>query len=151
MKKEGIEPLLKRFSYQKGALVSLLQAIQERYSYLPAEVLEEVSERLAIPLANIYGVATFYAQFRFTPRGKHLIRVCHGTACHVNNAEMISSAVEDVLKIKDGETTADGKFTVERVACLGCCSLAPVMMIDGKTYGRLTREKVKKILKEIDR
>ncbi len=145
---EQANSLIQKFRHHKGTLVSLLQDIQEEYSYLPKEVLEQVAQELEIPLANIYGVATFYAQFRFTPRGKHLIRVCHGTACHVNGAPTISDQVENILGIKNGETTPDGKFSMENVACLGCCSLAPVMMIDDTTYGRLTRKKVEKILKE---
>jgi NADH-quinone oxidoreductase subunit E len=93
-------------------------------------------------------VATFYTQFRLKPAGKHLIRVCHGTACHVGGAGAISEALEEALQVKDGQTTSDGKFTLESVACLGCCSLAPVMMIDGETYGRLTKESAAKALKD---
>lgn len=143
----GLMNILKRYEAEKGATIPILQGIQEEYGYLPSEILERLSELTSIPLAQIYGVATFFAQFRFTPRGKHLIRVCHGTACHVNGAERISAAIEEALKIKEKETTPDGKFTVENVACLGCCSLAPVVMIDDKTFGRLTGEQIKKILK----
>ena len=96
--------------------------------------------------AEIYGVATFYAQFRFTPMGKHVMKVCHGTACHVQGADSLDTVVESRLGVAPGNTTADGNFTVERVACLGCCSLAPVVMIDGEVYGRLTGDKLGKIV-----
>jgi NADH-quinone oxidoreductase subunit E len=96
--------------------------------------------------AEIYGVATFYAQFRFTPMGKHVMKVCHGTACHVQGADSLDTVVESRLGVAPGKTTKDGQFTVERVACLGCCSLAPVVMIDGEVYGRLTGDKLGKIV-----
>ncbi len=147
MEDSGLLSVLYEHKEEKGAVIPILQGIQEKYGYLPPEILERFSELTSIPLAQIYGVATFFAQFRFEPRGKHLIRVCHGTACHVNGAERISSAIEEYLGIKEKETTLDGKFSVENVACLGCCSLAPVVMIDEKTYGRLTGEQIKKILK----
>lgn len=147
MDESGLMNVLKRYEGEKGAIIPVLQGIQEEYGYLPAEILERFSEITGTPLAQIYGVATFFAQFRFVPRGKHIIRVCHGTACHVNGAERISLAIEEALGIKEKETTPDGKFTVENVACLGCCSLAPVVMIDEKTYGRLTGQEIKKILK----
>ncbi len=127
--------------------VKILQELQVAYGYLPAAALEYVTKSTAISRRQIYGVATFYDQFRFVPVGRHLIRVCHGTACHVNGAKRISQVVEDLLGIKDRETTPDGLFTLETVACLGCCSLAPVMMIDDTTYGRLTPNEVRKIIK----
>jgi NADH-quinone oxidoreductase subunit E len=99
----------------------------------------------------MYGVATFYSQFRLNPVGKHIVKVCHGTACHVQNANAITDAIQEALKVSDGETTEDGLFTLESVACLGCCSLAPVMMIDDETYGKLTGDKAKKIIREIKR
>ncbi len=103
---------------------------------------------MGLPSSQVYGVATFYTQFRLKPVGKHLMRVCHGTACHVSGAVKISQALEDELKVGDGETTEDGKFTLETVACLGCCSLAPVMMIDSETYGRLTPDSARKAAKD---
>jgi len=109
--------------------------------------LRYVTEHTDISKQQIYGVATFYDQFHFTPMGRYLIRVCHGTACHVNGANRISQTVADALRIKNGETTVDGLFTLATVACLGCCSLAPVMMIDDVTYGRLTADKARKIIK----
>ncbi|MGB9561374.1 MAG: NAD(P)H-dependent oxidoreductase subunit E, partial [bacterium] len=119
MEDSGLLSVLYEHKEEKGAVIPILQGIQEKYGYLPPEILERFSELTSIPLAQIYGVATFFAQFRFEPRGKHLIRVCHGTACHVNGAERISSAIEEYLGIKEKETTLDGKFSVENVACLG--------------------------------
>lgn len=142
---------VERTGASREVCIKLLQEIQAAYGYLPAEALQYVTEHTAISRRQIYGVATFYDQFRFTPVGRHLIRVCHGTACHVNGANRISQVVQDILQIRNKETTADGLFTLETVACLGCCSLAPVMMIDDTTYGRLTPDEVRKILKDYSR
>lgn len=133
---------------EEGKLIPLLQQAQAEDGYLRTERLIEISHQTGIPLAQIYGVATFYAQFRFNPVGKHVIRVCHGTACHVSNAKAISEELENHLGIKDSETTADRLFTLETVSCLGCCSLAPVIMIDNTTYGNLNPNEVKKIVKQ---
>ena len=128
--------------------IPLLQEIQRRHSYLPEELVEAVAEESGIPVSKLFGVATFYSQFRFTPQGKHLIRICKGTACHVAGADTISLIIEQELGIQEGETTEDLLFSFESVACLGCCSLAPVLMIGDKIYGKLTTTKVKKIVKE---
>lgn len=128
------------------AAIPILQAIQEKYRFLPIEVLEHVCETTEISATELYGVATFYAQFRMTPVGEHLIKVCHGTACHVGGAGNLTEALQDELQVDAGGNTADMKFTVDRVACVGCCSLAPVVMIDSATYGRLDRKKVVKLL-----
>ncbi len=141
------DAVISRSGSDRDACIRILQGIQAEYGYLPMEALKHVVEHTGIAMHQIYGVATFYDQFRFTPVGKHMIRVCHGTACHVNGANAISSAVESTLKITNGETTEDGLFTLESVACLGCCSLAPVMMIDDTVYGRLTPAEAKKVLK----
>jgi len=127
-------------------VIPLLQAVQQRCGYLPREVLEGIAKRTGVSLTRIYGVATFYERFRFQPVGKHLIQACNGTACHVNGAKQIGRATHQTLQIKERETTADGLFTLETVACLGCCSLAPVMMIDDKVYGRLNPQRVQRIL-----
>lgn len=132
-----------------GALIPVLQKAQDAFGYLSADTLNGISMELDIPLSDIYGVVTFYSQFQLKPRGKHIIKVCHGTACHVGGSERISDTVADELKISHGETTPDGKFTLERVACLGCCSLAPCIMIDKETYGRLTSEKTRDIIRSI--
>lgn len=143
-----IRLILAKYRGNKGALIPVLQEVQSELGYLSPDSLKAIAEGLAIPLSQVYGVATFYTQFRLKPIGRHLVRVCHGTACHVGGAEKVSAAIEAGLGIKDGETTADGKFTVESVACLGCCSLAPVMMVDNETFGRLTPESAIKAVKE---
>lgn len=131
------------------SLITVLQKAQEIYGYLPRDVMYYVAERLGTTPAEVMGVATFYAQFRLTPKGKYLVMSCQGTACHVNGSERVSAAVSKYLGIENGQTTADGLFTLEHVACLGCCSLAPVIMINGEAYGNLTPERAIAILKEI--
>jgi NADH:ubiquinone oxidoreductase subunit E len=142
-----VDEAIARHGTKADVAIPVLQELQERYGYLPAEALKYLAEKTECTPAQIYGVVTFYAQFRLKPVGKHMVRVCHGTACHVRGAEHISAAVSDTLHVKEGETTADGLYTVERVACLGCCSLAPVVMIDETVYGRLTRSEVQKVFK----
>lgn len=144
-----IDPLIEKYKSKKGNLIPILQGTQDIYGYLPKEAFIKISELTGLKLSDMYGVATFYTQFRLNPVGKHIVKVCHGTACHVQNATAISEAVEDALGIKDGETTEDRLFTVESVACLGCCSLAPVMMIGDDTFGKLTGNQAVKIIKEI--
>lgn len=111
--------------------------------------MREIARVTGKAAAEIYGVATFYAQFRFTPIGKHVMKVCHGTACHVQGADSLDTVVEQKLGVKPGSTTTDGEFTIERVACLGCCSLAPVVMIDGEVYGRLAGDKLGRIVSSV--
>ena len=132
----------------EGALIPILQKIQNYYGYLPKRVLELISKKTGTPASRIIGAATFYSQFRFEPIGKYLIKVCHGTACHISGAEKVSDIFKDLLDVEEGKTTSDGLFTLERVACLGCCSLAPVVMVNKTTYGRLTPSKINKIIKE---
>ena len=129
-----------------GSLITVLQKAQGIYGYLPQDVLEYIAAALNIPPARVYGVATFYTQFRFQPVGKYFIELCKGTACHVNGADTIARTITEELGIADGETTADGLFSLKCVACLGCCSLSPVMMLNGETYGSLTPSKVRDIL-----
>lgn len=144
-----IKPVLDELAQVKGSLITILQKTQDIYGYLPKEAIEYISQRTGIAESEIMGVATFYTQFRLTPVGKYLIMLCQGTACHVNSSELILQTIRDELGIDDGETTQDGLFSLKCVACLGCCSLSPVMMINGDTYGSLTPEKTKKILKEL--
>ena len=144
-----IEPTLEHYAEVPGSLIAILQETQDIYGFLPMDVMEHIAEVTGTPLATIVGVATFYAQFRLEPVGKNLIMLCQGTACHVNGSELISSAITDELGIQDGQTTEDGLFSLKHVACLGCCSLSPVMMINGQTYGRLTPDKAKKVLRGI--
>lgn len=138
--------VLKKYAKKKGMLIPILQLTQKIYGYLPRESILIIAKETNTDVSQVYGVATFYAQFRLTPVGKHLIRVCHGTACHVSGAKRVTEVCEEELGIKDGETSENLTFTLESVACLGCCSLAPVMNIDEKTYGRLTDREVRKII-----
>lgn len=144
-----MDALIQKYRNRKGNMIPLLQGTQDLYGYLPREAFIRLSEELGMKLSDMYGVATFYAQFRLKPVGKHIIKVCHGTACHVQNATAISDSLEEALGIKDSETTEDGLFTLESVACLGCCSLAPVMMIGEDTHGKLTGASAVKIIREI--
>ncbi len=129
-----------------GSLVSILQRIQERYGYLHESVLDVLAKRINVPIGKVLGTATFYAQFRFAPIGKYMIRVCHGTACHISGASRLTDALKDELGINEKETTQNRLFTLERVACLGCCSLAPAVMIDERVYGGLTPDRIVKII-----
>ena len=148
-----LQPVLDKYAKVPGSLITILQQAQEIYGYLSVDVINHISEATGIKPAKIYGVATFYAQFRLKPIGKYLVMLCQGTACHVNGSELIEEAVCEYLNIKDGETTEDGVFTLNNVACLGCCSLAPVMMVKSaegdETYVNLTKDKVVEILAEI--
>ena len=139
---EGIE------EGNESLLIPALQAAQELFGYLSMPVLERISERLHIPLSRAYGVATFYAQFRFKPSGRNVVKVCRGTACHVRGSKGILEALERELKIKDGEATPDLKFSIETVACLGTCFLAPVMMVNEKYYGKLTTKKIRDVVSQ---
>ncbi|MBN2467501.1 MAG: NADH-quinone oxidoreductase subunit NuoE [Deltaproteobacteria bacterium] len=143
-----VDSVLDRFQGRKGALITILQQVQAEKGFLEEQALERVAKRVGISTARIYGVVTFYAQFRLTPIGKNLVRVCHGTACHVQNADGITEAVSQELHIENGETTPDRLFTLESVACLGCCSLAPVIMVGEKVYGKLSTDRVRKVIKE---
>ncbi|MBN2286586.1 MAG: NADH-quinone oxidoreductase subunit NuoE [Tissierellales bacterium] len=144
-----IDPVIEKYGSVKGSLINMLQAIQEIYGYLPQSAMEYLAEKTDNQKATIYGVATFYTQFRLNPIGKYLILQCQGTACHVNGSKDISRAVCEYLGIEPGQTTEDLLFSVEDVACLGCCSLAPVIMINGEAYGNLTPKKAVKILEEL--
>ncbi|MBR3971710.1 MAG: NADH-quinone oxidoreductase subunit NuoE [Ruminococcus sp.] len=144
-----LESVLSEYKDIKGSLITILQKAQDIYGYLPTDVIYHVAKETGNTPAKVMGVATFYTQFRLKPIGKYLIMLCQGTACHVNGSERIEAAISEELGIKDGETTEDGLFTLKCVACLGCCSLSPVMMINDETYGSLTPEKAIAILKEL--
>lgn len=144
-----IADVLDKYASVKGSLISILQKTQEIYGYIPVDAVYHIAARTGLTPAKIMGVATFYSQFRFQAVGKYLIMICKGTACYVNGAERIADAVMEELGIGDNETTSDGLFSLSLVSCLGCCSLAPVMMINEDTYGSLTPEKVVKILRDI--
>ena len=136
---------------EEDGLIPVLQKAQELYGYLPDGLLAYIARRLGIKPAKVIGVVTFYTQFRTKPAGKHLIMLCQGTACHVNGSGGIEEALRDYLRVDEGGITPDGLFTYNNVACIGCCSLSPVMMIDGKAYGSLTKESAAEILDEIKR
>ncbi|MBD3349568.1 MAG: NADH-quinone oxidoreductase subunit NuoE [Candidatus Eisenbacteria bacterium] len=144
----AVDEVAERVGTGRGMLIPILQQVQERIGYLPPEALERIAEHTEESAAGVFGVASFYSQFRLEPVGRFIIKVCHGTACHVQGAVAITEAICDELDVADGQTTADGRFTVESVACLGCCSLAPVMMIQEETFGRLTPDKARKIVRE---
>lgn len=131
---------------EQGALMPVLHDAQRIYGYLPAEVQTVIAEELNIPLAEVYGVATFYSQFSLAPKGKHRISVCLGTACYVKGSDKILEAIEKELKIKCGECTPDRKFSIESCRCVGACGLAPVMIVDGEVYGKLKHDDVAAIL-----
>ncbi len=145
--REAIDAVLDRFKGKSGALIPLLQEIQNLEGYLNKETLRYVSEQSGIPAAEIFGVATFYSMFRLKPQGRHVVRICKGTACHVSGANAILTSIKDHLNLCDeDDTTEDMKFTVTEVACLGCCSLAPVIMIGDQTFGKLTPDSVAGVL-----
>lgn len=144
-----LNPLILKYRGKKGNLIPLLQGTQDIFGYIPQEAFLKISEETGLELSEMYGVATFYAQFRLSPVGRHIVKVCHGTACHVQNANAVTEALREALKVEDGGTTEDGMFTLESVACLGCCSLAPVMMIGDETYGKLSGAQAVKIVKNI--
>lgn len=144
-----LDTVLDTYANVDGSLITILQKAQEIYGYLPQDVIRHISEKTGVKPAKVMGVATFYTQFRLKPVGKYLIMLCKGTACHVNGSDLIEKTITETLGIHDGETTEDGLFTLKNVACLGCCSLSPVMMINEETYGSLTPDKTKKILAEL--
>ena len=143
---ELLEPTLAKYADVDGSLITILQAAQELYGYLSSDLINHIACRTGVKPAKVMGVVTFYTQFRTSEVGKHLILLCQGTACHVNGSAAIEDTIRELLNVREGEISADGMFTYSNVACLGCCSLAPAMMIDDKIYGKLTREKVAAIL-----
>ena len=142
--RERLLPGFESYSRQRQSLIPILQKVQETLGYLPEEAISEIAHFLGLSESEIYGVASFYAQFRFERQGEHVVKVCQGTACHVRGGRRILQAVEHKLGIQPGGTTEDYKFSLERVACFGSCALAPVMVVDKTVYGRMTPEKAKK-------
>lgn len=136
-----------RYDGAPGELIPLLQSAQDHFGYIPRRAIKYISEVTNIPESTIYGVITFYSQFRLQPMGKYVVRVCAGTACHVSGSRLLIETIQDELGIEVDDTTPDGLFTLSTVACLGCCSLAPVMMVNDETHGRLTAASVRKILR----
>ena len=147
---ETIDALIDEIGGTSEKAIPLLQAVQKEFRYIPVEAIEQIAAKTDMTETGLYGVATFYSQFRLEPVGENIIKVCHGTACHVAGAKGITEALEARLGIKDGETTADGKYTLSSVACLGCCSLAPVVAINDDIYGGLDRKAVAKLIDELE-
>lgn len=145
---QQVDEIIEKNNYDQGAAMIMLQQVQASYGYISPEMIERITELTDIPASDIYGVVTFYSQFRLTPVGEKLIQVCHGTACHLAGAEQLSDAVITATGAQAGETSDDGKFTLEHVACLGCCSHGPVMTINDEVYAKMTPEKVKRLIKQ---
>lgn len=146
----AVDAIVARKGRTPDMAIPILQEVQARLRYVPPEAIERIAETTDMTESQLYGVVTFYSQFRREPVGERIIKVCHGTACHVGGAERVTEAIERSLGVKDGETTPDMKYTLTSVACVGCCSLAPVMMVvDDRTYGRLDRKKAVEIVESL--
>jgi len=143
-----VDEIIERYGSEKGALIPLLQDAQDAYGYLDERIMRELARRAGYQLSQLYGVATFFTQFRLEPIGEHLVKVCHGTACHVAGAPLITDEICNQLDIEEGGTTPDGKFTLESVMCVGACSLSPIMIVGEDTYGKLKPTGIRKILKK---
>ncbi len=148
MENSEIDRIIKRYGGKRSSILAILQDIQAKDKYLPKEILEQVSQKMQIPMTDIFRLATFYNALSIKPRGRHTIDVCLGTACHVRGGNKLVDKLKRDLKVEVGETTKDRRFTLESVRCVGCCSLGPVAVVDGNVYGRLTQEKLPSLLKE---
>ncbi len=151
----GVDPqlqtLLSRFAHgDSSKVLAALQTAQDELGYLAPETVRTIADHLSVSASEVYGVASFYAQFRFEKPGKHSVKVCQGTACHVRRSDLVLEAFERELGIRNGKTTADGKYSLERVACFGCCALAPVVVVDENTHARMRTTSVRKLLKQYD-
>lgn len=146
---ELLEPVFEKYVKVPGSLITILQKAQDLYGYLPTDLIAYIAYRTGLKPAKVLGVVTFYTQFRTQPVGKNLIMLCQGTACHVNGSAAIETAVLEEIGVAEGEITEDGLFTLNNVACLGCCSLSPVMMIGDETYGNLTPDSARKVIRDI--
>lgn len=145
-----IEPIMQEFKDQKGAVIPILQRTQDLYGYLPEDAMVEISKQSGISISQLYGVATFYAQFNLEPSGRHLIQVCDGTACHVKGAPKLVKAVEEEFNLEAGGSDPDYEYTLEIVYCLGSCGLAPIALVDGQVYGNTTPDSLVKHIQEVD-
>lgn len=145
-----LEPILQEFQEQEGAVIPILQRTQDIYGYLPEDAMAEISRKSGISISQLYGVATFYAQFNLEPRGRHLIQVCDGTACHVKGARKLVKALEDELNLEAGGSDPDFEYTLEIVYCLGSCGLAPIALVNGQVYGNTTADTLVKNVNALD-
>jgi NADH-quinone oxidoreductase subunit E len=143
-----VDEIVESFAQDKGTAIMILQQVQAKFGYVGSDMIERISEKTGIPSSDLFGITTFYAQFRLEPVGDNFIQVCHGTACHLAGAEQISEAVQNSAGLTSEGTSADGKFTLEHVACLGCCSHGPIMTLNGETHAKMNPEKVKKLMKQ---
>jgi len=150
MDQEKIDQLIDKYAGEEGVLIQLLLDVQRELNWVPKEVVQRISDRLQVPLSQIYRVASFYKSMSLKPRGRHLVNVCLGTACQVRGGPRLMDRVREILGINPGETTPDTKFTLERVNCLGCCALGPVMVVDGEYHGKIMPAKAEEILKSYD-
>jgi len=144
---QQVAAIVREVNVERGSAIPLLQAVQERLGYVSKDMIDELSKLTGIPASDLFGIATFYSQFHLEPRGENIVKVCHGTACHLAGADRITAAVEMATGAKEGHTSEDGKFSHERVACLGCCSLAPVVMINGDVHANVKSDKVAVLVK----
>ncbi|RKX23144.1 MAG: NADH-quinone oxidoreductase subunit NuoE [Candidatus Zixiibacteriota bacterium] len=147
--KDAIDKIIKKYNYKPTALIMIMQDVQSHYKYLPKEALELISKKMKLPMAQIYGVATFYKTFSLEPKGKNHICVCTGTACHVRQASIIIDKLERDLNISVGETTEDGEFSIETVNCLGACALGPLVTANEEYYGNMTVAKIDKMMEDL--
>ena len=145
-----LEPILMEYKDQKGAVIPILQRAQDIYGYLPEEAMYEIAKKSGLSISQLYGVATFYAQFNLEPRGRHIIHVCDGTACHVSGAPKLVQAVEEEFNLEAGGSDPDYQYTLEIVYCLGSCGLAPIALVDKQVYGNTTSDSLVKQIKELD-
>jgi NADH-quinone oxidoreductase subunit E len=141
-----VDEILVSFRGEKAELIPILQKVQQACSYLPEEALSKIAQFVDVPESSVFGIATFYAQFKLVPTGRNVVKVCRGTGCYVKGAPRLLDELEKALGIRDGETTSDLEYTLETVACFGSCALAPVVVVNGKVYGRMTPDRVKKVI-----
>lgn len=147
---DKVDQIIDQYAGEEGVLIQVLLDVQREFNWIPGDVIKRISERLEIPATQIYRVASFYKAMSLTPIGRHLVQVCLGTACHVRGGPKVLDKAEQMLDIKAGDTTEDMKFTLQRVNCLGCCALGPVMVVDGEYHGKLPVAKVEEILESYD-
>jgi NADH-quinone oxidoreductase subunit E len=145
-----IKPILSEFKQQEGAVIPILQRTQELYGYLPEEAMQEISKQSGVSISQLYGVATFYAQFNLEPRGRHLISICDGTACHVKGSPKLVEAVEEEFELEAGGSDSEFNYTLEIVYCLGSCGLAPIALVDGQVYGNTTADSLVENIHKLD-